>query len=273
VFTDYFVLKAGYMGTFFSGLQKRLEILNAALDPKSAVSRLYEKTYKTPPPDGSKNMLLRRKPRVIADEDEYAGTVNSGILAVIPRYVRKLEKFSCRVEINGESADLKVSFAKGYAGDFKNKEAGLVVHNAAIEVDGIKTETDAAGGLKILSIGAVRVNSLTVKQAELEDFLKLYAGKFTITSLILDKGIIDIFGVWLKMPVEAAVSLYNPNPGKTGSYIFFRVVKLKAAGISIPAGLVNFVLKSYNPLLNKSNSMIKISFGQIYAQNGELNIK
>jgi len=48
---------------------------------------------------------------------------------------------------------------------------------------------------------------------------------------------------------------------------------LKAAGISIPAGLVNFALKGYNPLLNKSNSPIKISFGRIYAENGELNIK
>jgi hypothetical protein len=273
MFTDYFVLKTGDMGPEFSGLQKRREILNAAFDPKSAVSRLYEKIYETSLPDGSTGMLFKRKSPVIADKDEYAGTINAGIIAVIPQYVKKLEKFSCRVVMDGDSADLKVSFARGYAGDFRHKEAGLVVHDAAIEADGIKIDMDEAGGLKILSVGDVRLNSLTVKQGELEDFLKLYAGKFKITSVKLEKGIIDISGEYLKTPVEAAVSLYNPNPEKTGSDIFFRVVKLKAAGISIPAGLVNFVLKGYNPLLNKSNSPIKISFGQIYAENGELNIK
>ena len=75
------------------------------------------------------------------------------------------------------------------------------------------------------------------------------------------------------MGVDAAFTLSNPNPGTAGSDIVFKVVRLKAGWLGLPAGLVNFALKDYNPLLNKSNSPIKVVFGRITAENGKLVIK
>jgi hypothetical protein len=275
MFTDYFLAKTGDLGPEFSGGQKRREILKNALDPKSAVSRLYSMIYETPLPDGSKGMLFKRKDPAITDREEYIEGVNSGMMSELPLYVRGMEKFSFRAGMSGAGAAIRISFKKGVVGDFKHKEAGLIVRDAVISLDGLRTDPYSEGsqGLKILSIGTIHVDSLTVSEGDLADLLKVYAGKFTITSVSLDRGIIEIRGSYSKIDVDAAFTLSNPNPGKSGSDIVFKVVRLKAGWLSLPAGLVNFALKDYNPLLNKSNSPIKVVFGQIAAENGNLVIK
>jgi len=269
MFTDYFLVKTGDLGPSFSGLQKRAEILREALDPKSAVSGLYNKIYEAPLPDGSTGMLFKRKGPARGGKEEYLRGINESIISILPLYARNLEKFSFRADMNAGGGVIEVSFKKGCVGDFKHKNAGLVVRDASIAVDGLIT--GESGG--ILSLGEVRVNSLTVSEGDLADFIKIYAGKFKLTSVKLDRGVISIKGEYSKINVEADFTLENPNPGRQGSDIFFRLLRLKAGFIPVPAGLVNFALKDYNPLLNKSKTPVKIVFGSIHAENGELSIK
>jgi|GEM_PF-2027402 hypothetical protein len=273
MFTDYFLVKTGDIGPVFSGADKRTGILNAALDPKSRVLGLFEKIYEAPLPDNSTGMLYKRREKPSVDADEYRAGMNSNVMSMIAMYLKDVKKLSFRMSFEGLKADeIKVSFAEGLAGDFKHKDKGLIIRNASIDVRGLEADPFELqnGKLQMLSLDKVEINSLEVSADDLRDFIMLYAKKVADMKVTFEGGLINISAKYSKIPVSISLKLYNPAPGTDGSDICFSVKKLKAGFVPLPCGLINFVLKGYNPLLNKSNSPIKIKFGQITAENDRL---
>ncbi len=274
MFTDYFLVKTGDVGPEFSGADKRRQILAEAQDPKSGLSKIFEKVYEVRLPDKSTGMLFKRKD-AIETGPGYRDSLNGRIIELMSQYLKDLKKFRFNVAFdNATVSSLKVGFEEGFAGDFKHKDKGLLIKNADIIVRDLLPEPTALkqGKLKMLSLGSVEIKSLEVDAADLKNFIQLYAKKLDRLEVAFDKGLINISGVYSKVPVVASLSLFNPAPGTDRSDIIFKFVKLKVYGIPVPAGFVNFLLKDYNPLLNKSNSPVKLKFGEIKVLNGRLTI-
>ena len=134
----------------------------------------------------------------------------------------------------------------------------------------IDPATISSGEMQLLSLGSVEVKSLEVSQDDLRDLIKFYAPELENMSVEFKDGLIKLNAKYDKFPIEIAFKLYNPNPGSDNSDIFFELKKIKVGFFPIPAGLVNFMVKDFNPLLNKTNAPVKLKFNQIVVKDGKL---
>jgi hypothetical protein len=275
MFADYFLVKTGDMGPVFSGADRRAQILAQALDPKSEISGLYEKIYSAQLPDGSTGMLYMMRPKPRADLAGFEDGVSGNIMELLSNYLKNTEHFSFRISYDGFTVkQMNVSFRRGIAGDFRHKDRGLAVQDADIAVNKIAVNPYAVKGgkLQLISMGSVEIRSMKVSAADFKDFAALYVKKMSDLDVTFEKGLVNFRAKYLNTPIFVSLEFYNPNPGTDRSDIMFRVKALKAGFFSVPAGLVNFILKDYNPLLNKSNAPIKLKFGRITAEDNFLTI-
>jgi hypothetical protein len=274
--TDYFLVKTGDLGPSFSGIDKRGVILRDSLDPKSQLSSMYEKVYEEKLPDGSDGMLFKRRENFAGASGSFRDDIDSNMMKLVSMYLKNAEKFKFDMSWGKNGIEeMNVSFKEGLMGDFKHKDAGLKVKNGSIVVRGLTPNPYALkeGKLQLISLSAVELKSFEVSEKDINDFISVYAKKVTQMAVNIDKGLINVSAVYSHIKFFISLEIYNPAPGTDNSDLRFLVKKVKAGPVSIPAGIVNFILKDYNPLLNRSNSPIKIRFGQITAEDGILKIR
>jgi hypothetical protein len=167
---------------------------------------------------------------------------------------------------------LRVSFGEGLAGDFRHKDAGLKIHNAYIEIKDLLLNPGELerGNLSILSIGGIYLHSMEVSQEDLTAFAAIYAKKAKDLKVVIKDGSLAVSAVYSGVKLLAMVKLYNPS--KENPDISVKILKFKAGFIGIPDWLANFLIKDYNPLLNRSRSPVKLHYGGILSENGVLKI-
>ncbi len=275
MFADYFLIKTGAQGPVFTASDKREQITKDVLENKGPASGFYGKIYETALPDGSRAMLYKRKDKISVDPDRFESGLNKSSMQLLGFYLKDAKKFRFKTEVAPDTAlvkSIRVGFAEGFAGDFKHRDAGLKIKNADIEIKDLLLNPEElnAGNLSILSIGGVYLHSLEVNETDLAAFAAIYAKKAKDLKVKIDNGIITFSAVYSGINFEAAVELYNPS--KESPDISVKIIRLKAGFVNIPAGLANFLIKDYNPLLNRSKSPVKLYYNGIYAQKGVLKI-
>lgn len=279
MFTDYFLIKTGDLGPFFSGLEKRQKILNEILDSTSYLSNLYEKIYEVDLPDNTKGLLYKLKLNIKINYDDYLSKIHQNKNKLVNLYLKKAENFKFLIfdsERNDCNIDrILIEFKEGVAGDFRHKDIGLKLNNVKIEVNNIFLNPYLLNEnhLEILKLESIIIKSLEINSEDLKNFIKVYARDIEIQDINFKNNLINISGVYKKISLHLSFNLYNPNPYKDYSDIYFKIKKLKIGIISIPSFFVNFLLKDFNPLLVKSNSFIKVKFGEIKIENDILLIQ
>jgi hypothetical protein len=278
MFDDYFLVKEGDMGPDFSGLDKRQKITAEALAENSRLKLSYEKVYGTKLPDGSYSALFKRKERVKVDEASFAPMLNENIASLTSAYLKEAHNFVFKIEREQGQAEIKkivIKFSEGIVGDFAHKPTGLKVRNIDIRINNLLLSPDTGedGKVKILSCGGIEIVSMQVSQEDIKNFAMQYAKKLKNLDVTLDKGVITASGIYGKTPVLAAVTLYNPHPGGENSDVCFKIIRLKYGFLSVPARIADFILKDYNPLLNRSGAPVKIKYGDIKVENGFIKIQ
>ncbi len=276
MFADYFLVKTGEQGPFFSGADKRGKITTQALEGSGVSGSFYDKIFEAPLPDGSTALLFKRKDEIKADPAKFGRAINEQALSALSLYLKSAEKFSFRVSVRQGTAlteSMRVSFSSGLLGDFRHKDAALKAYSADLEVFELLLNPEElyAGRASILSLGGIRVHSLEIREQDLSDFIKLYAKGADNIKVIIDKGRINISARYSGINAELSVSLYNPSPENPD--IGFKVRKMKIGFLRIPSFIPNLMLKDYNPLLNRTNSPVKLIYKEIKLENGKMVIR
>lgn len=262
-FYDYALVKSGDIGSGFMGLSARGEITRNLVENKS-YGRLFEPVYEAALPDGSIAKLFKRKSDIMQD----SAALRRNSMSMISKYLRSARGFT--LNFSGNTGSLQVSFKEGYVGDFSHKEAGMTVKNLDIRVNGLVADPEALekGELKILDLDNIEIVSVEVGAKELEAFALQYAKG--VSGLVIDftGGLIVAKAEYNKIPVEASVRLYNPSAEDPD--IAVEIKKLRVKGVPVPAGLLNFLIKDYNPLVKKTNSPFRLKFNGIKIDGGKL---
>ena len=274
MFADYFLIKTGAQGPVFTASDKREVITGEVLGNRGPSAGFYEKIYETALPDNSRAMLYKRKDRISVDTGKFESGLDSGAMGMLGLYLKGAKKFRFSTEL-GDGAlvkSIRVGFKEGFAGDFKHKDAGLRITNADIEIKDLLLNPNelSAGRLSILSMGGIYIHSMEISASDLAAFALLYAKKAKDLKVVIDSGVITLSAVYSGIRLKAAVKLYNPSAENPD--ICVKIISLKAGIIGIPASLANFLIKDYNPLLNRSKSPVKLHYGGISAENGVLKI-
>lgn len=276
MFTDYFLIKTGDLGPFFSGLEKRQKILNEILDSASYLSHLYEKIYEVDLPDNTKGILYKLKSDIKINYEEYLSKICQNKNLLLNLYLKNAENFSFSIFDSGKNDfiidKIIVEFKEAVAGDFKHKDIGLKLNNVKVEIKNIFLNPYLLNKnkLEILKLNNIIIKSLEINSEDLKNFVKEYAKDIEIQNITFKDNFINISGIYKNIPLYLSFNLYNPNPYKDCSDIYFKIKKLKIGIIPIPSFLVNFLLKDFNPLLVKSNSFIKVNFGEIKTRDNML---
>lgn len=278
MFTDYFLVKEGDSGPDFSGADRRKAITAEAMDENSPLRSVYEKVSEARLPDGSYSALFKRKEQIPADGAGIAAGRDAGLMSLSAAYLKEARNFVFRIESEPGRAEIKkitVKFSEGTVGDFAHKNIGLKVKNADIRINNLLLDPAAAAGgkIKILNCGSIEIVSLQAGQEDIRDFAAQYAKNLKGLKVTLDDGVITASGTYGKTPVLAAVELYNPHPGGENSDVCFKIKALKYGPFGIPPRLADFILKDYNPLLNRSGAPVGIKYGNIRIEGGFIKIQ
>ncbi|HPD18401.1 MAG TPA: hypothetical protein PLF61_01925, partial [Candidatus Goldiibacteriota bacterium] len=278
--TDYFLIKTGDLGPFFSGLEKRKQILEKIQDPLSDVSMIYEKIFETELPDGSTGSLYKIKSNIKINKKTFESEIYSNINYLLNRYLKNAE--SLKITVQGESNagnnlmnKIIIECKRGFAGDFKHKDAGLYLNNVQMEIDGILINPYAlrSNSLEIIHLDKITVKSLEINGEDLKNFAGYYVKGIENLNFNFENNLINISASYKKIPLFVSVYLYNPNPYKDNSDVCFKLKKIRIGFIPIPTSFINFLLKDYNPLLVKSNPFFKVNFGEIKTEGNKLCIR
>jgi len=272
---DYFLVKTGSQGPAFSGSEKRKKITEDALKgagPAAYYYRIHEAVL----PDSDTAVLFKRKERIITDPAAFSSSVNANVMAALSLYMKEAKNFRFRVSVEEGTAlikSLRISFSSALLGDFRHKPAGLEVRNGDIEAFNILLDPAelAAGRLSLISAGGIRIHSLETDEAALEKFASYYLKAGQKASVRIKDGAVEA-EVFVK-PIKAAVTLELYRTAGETADIGFKVKKIKAGFLSLPAFIVNAALKDYNPLLNRSKAPIRLEFRELSLRDGKLKVK
>jgi len=275
MFTDYYIIKTGDLGPSFSSADKRKVIVEKTLTPGSEYASLFDKIYELPLPDGSVGMLFKRKDTFKTNNAEFISSVNKNTFFMASLYLKNAKNLYFRITTDESGSQIKkiiFNFKEGFIGDFKHKDAGILVKNVKITINNIVLDPYSLqnNSLTILSLGSIVVGSAEVTQEDLKNFILLYAKKIEKVNVNFKDGLINISATYSKVPLRMSLRLYRAT-GENAD-ICFEVKQVNIGFLPIPAGFVNFLLKDYNPLLNKSNSPVNLHFKGISAENGVLKI-
>lgn len=273
MFADYFLIKTGWQGPFFSGSEKREIITKEAL-AKTGVASYYDLLYETSLPDGEKAMLFKRKENINVNPQIFSATINKSVLIGLSYYMKESKDFKFSYSIDEKKALIKnfsISFSSALIGDFKHKPAALEIKNGNIEVFNIilNPEELAGGSISLLSLEKIRINSLEVDEKSLEKFVSYYIPNYKI-SIKIKNNLIDAEADLKFIKIKISLELYKIDGENTD--LGFKIKKVKAGFLNLPAFIFNIALKDYNPLLNRTKVPLKIEFKELSLNDGKLKI-
>ena len=196
----------------------------------------------------------------------------ASIHSILPYYLQDSKGLSLSIKkVKTGVSNIKLKFREGTVGDFKYSDYGLDVKNLDIYAKNFSYAKGKSGSGPRTK-GLIEIRSLEIEEHAVEQFMLSYFPKLRTLSMDFDGGYIIARGKYGKTKFKAVFIIYNPYPGTTSSDICFKLKKISALNIRLPAWPVNAAIKKYNFFLSRANTGLKFKFGEIILKGGKITI-
>jgi hypothetical protein len=248
---DYMVLKTGDVGPSWTAEKSRRVADRLAEDP--SLARVFPVIGEFPLPDGSVASVRARRIPPLTDvtPETLASAVEAGLRRRLGEVARDVEGLDIRLTYDegilaGRVARADIRAAVATLGDFARPgTAALRVHDLRVVLDGLLVNpwsAREAGRFAPLDVGTLRLDSATVKIADLQTFVA--ANKRFRRSTVRADG--DALAVAVRQAgpdVTARVRLASAADRPFA----LRAEDVRVGGVRVPSTLVNWVIRNFDP--------------------------
>jgi hypothetical protein len=248
---DYMVLKTGDVGPSWTAQKSRRVADRLAEDP--SLARVFPVIGEFPLPDGSVASVRARRIPPLTDvaPETLASAVEAGLRRRLSEVARDVEGLDIRLTydegiLSGRVARADIRVATATLGDFARPgTAVLRVHDLRVVLDGLLVNpwsAREAGRFAPLDVGTLRLDSATVKIADLQTFVA--ANKRFRRSTVRADG--DALAVAVRQAgpdVTARVRL----AAAADRPFAMQAEDVRVGGVRVPSSLVNWVIRNFDP--------------------------
>jgi hypothetical protein len=173
----------------------------------------------------------------------------------------------------GHVENASVRIKGGQIGDFRHKGIGIPVREVSVSFEDLNLDMQslAAGKFVLRSLGALKIRRVLLEADSVNAALAASAGKERNLSVEMSDG--GLIARWAGRPrAEVRIRLWvAPDYLEPASdNLWFKVEKASVAGVPLPAGLVQWALEGYNPLIKPSKLQATLEAGRIVIDSGRL---
>lgn len=274
---EFVILKTGSQGPSFT--VAKAERLTRAFAQDRYLAAAFPVIAEYRLPDQSRGILRARRIPPLTDvaPAELARRLEQAQEAALADYVR--DAVDLRVSVSyrpeaivvGEVEQVRVEARAATVGELKRRNrAPLTVRNVRIEAQRLLINPQRlahTGQLEILDAAALRIDTATITQADLDTFLAGQpAGR--LLSLRLAEGGAD---VWLtRVPGHARVLVRNGDD--RGAPFAFAIQDVRVGGVQVPDLLVGWLARHFDPTPRLRDLPVPVSLGPIRIEPGLLQV-
>ncbi len=279
-FTDYVVVKTGDL---VEDVVKRQVLSESVIGNSRRPRPLFTEIKRFPLPDESEAVLFRVTPQRVDNISDVIILQKVERLAdqFLKKYLRPLKGYSLRAmafdsteTIGGHIKSLRVQAKEAELGDFAFKQIGLRATDIDFElfdivfnpVDLMEKDT-----LQILSLAGLHINGMSVKAANLKDYIEISSnGKTLVEELSMENGKLNLRVHQLRpdFRISASARIWT-NEHRN---ISFKFEGMKVSSVPIHPLVINILTDPFDPLLTGFGFLSDFQVGRLTLSNDELTI-
>jgi hypothetical protein len=273
---DFVILKTGSQGPAFT--VGKAERLSRAFDDDRYLASAFPVIAEYPLPDHSRGILRARRipPLRGVSPVEVARRLERAQEDALADYVR--DAVGLRVSVSyrpealvvGEVDRVSAEARSATVGELKRRHrAPLTLRDVRIVAERLLIDPQRladTGRLEILDAAALRIEALTITQADLDHFL---AGQpaGSMLAVRLSEGAADV--TLKRLPGSARVSLQSQDAG--GPFAF-KLEDVRVGAIPIPALLADWLARSFDPTPRLKSLPVAVSLAPIHIHAGRIEV-
>lgn len=273
---DFVILKTGSQGPSFT--VEKAERLSRSFAEDPYLAAVFPVIAEYPLPDRSRGVLRARRIAPLRDvaPAEVARRLERAQEAALADYVR--DAVDLRVSViyrpeailRGEVDRVRVEARAATVGELKRRgRAPLHIRDARIEVERLLIDPRRlldTGALEILDAGAMRIDALTITQADVDALL----GGQPVGELLavrLGDGAAEV--TLKRLPGQARVGV-RADPADVPFAL--RVDDVRIGGVPVPGFLVDWLVRNFDPTPRLRNLPVPVSLGAIRILPGRIEV-
>jgi hypothetical protein len=272
---DFVILKTGSQGP--SGTVRRAERLTRAFAEDPHLAAVFPVIGEYPLPDQSRGILrARRIPRLDLAPGEVARRLQEAHEGALRDYVREATGLRVALDyrpdaiLEGLVDRVRIEAIAATVGELQRRDrAPLRVRDIRIEVERLLVDPRRlvdTGAIEILDAGALRIERLTITQADLDAFLRGQPAASAL-AIRLGEGAAEVR--LTRFPGSARVGL---GPGEGDAPFALKVEDVRVGGIPVPGLLVDWLVRHFDPTPRLRNLPVPISLGPIRIRPGRVEV-
>lgn len=273
---DFVILKTGSQGPSFT--VAKAERLTRAFAEDPFLSGVFPVIAEYPLPDQSRGVVRARRIPPLQDVTpaEVARRLHRAQEAALADYVRDAEGLRIALDYRPEAIleglvdRLHVEARAATVGELRRRNrAPLRVRDIQIDVERLLVNPQrllATGAVEILDAGGLRINTLAITQADLDEFLRGQpAGSALAVELADGRARVKL----KRFPASARVGLLSGSGDSPFSIV---VEDVELAGLPVPGFLVDWVARHFDPTLRLRHLPVPVSLGKIRIRPGRVEV-
>lgn len=276
---DFVLLKTGDQGPDFS-VAKANRIMARLQKGDPTFEKIFPIIGEFPLPDES--LAFVRKRSVTAVEGVPPGVLarrfETGARRFLARFARDVEGLEVRLDyapdelLRGGIDRIYIAARKATVGEFSTKRPPLAVRGIRLTLEGLRVNPHrlaATGEIEPLELGRLRIQQLVVTEADLQAFLSRQRRLAGLRVQLGDGSA----AVELQQPgpdVEARLRLQVP--GRFGAAFGLEADAVRLGGFWLPNGLVEWVLRHYDPSPRLSRLPLVVVLDQVRIRPGRIEV-
>jgi len=272
---DFVILKTGSQGPSFT--VEKAERLSRQFVEDRYLAAIFPVIAEYPLPDQSRGILrARRIPPADIAPAELARRIEQAQEAALADYVRDAEDLRVSVIyrpeaiLRGEVDRVRVEARGATVGELRRRgRAPLHIRNARIEAEGLLIDPRRlveTGALEILDARRMRIDALTITQADVDALLAGQPAGAVLTVRLGD-GAAEV--KLKRFPGEARVAV---RAGTDEAPLTLQVDQVRVAGVPIPDLFVDWLVRNFDPTLRLKGLPVPVSLGRIRILPGRIEI-
>ena len=276
---DFVILKTGDQGPDFSTRKPdRIMERIAAGDPP--FERVFPVIGEFPLPDGSRGIVRQRRLTLVegVTAEGLARRFEGAVGRFLSVYARDVEGLKVRLTWDpaalreGRAGRVDVEVERALIGDFSNNRPGLRLGRIRLAVEGLVFNPHrllAEGVIEPLGIDRLAIRRLVATEEDLGIFLARQKGLHGLR-LRLEDGAVSVA---VNRPGPDVAGRLSILPGARGGSPFsLEVERLTLGGVPLPAVLVGWVFRHYDPAPKLARLPVAVDLGTLRVHAGRIEI-
>lgn len=276
---DFIILKTGDQGPDFSTRKPdRIMERIAAGDPP--FERVFPVIGEFQLPDGSRGIVRQRRlaPVKGVSAGELARRLEAAAGRFLSAYAREIEGLGVRLSFEpdalreGRAGRVDVEVERALIGDFSKNRPGLRLGQIRLAVEGLVFNPHrllAEGVIEPLGLDRLAIRRLVATEEDLGIFLARQKGLHGLR-LRLEAGVVSVAVNRPGPDVAGRLSIF---PGARGESPFrLEVERLTLGGVPLPAVLVGWVFRHYDPAPKLARLAVAVDLGSLRVHPGRIEI-